>query len=80
MIYIIRVIKSVRMRGVGNVVCMRENRNTDRFLVRKPEAKSLLGKYGCRWKDNVKCNLKEIGRKGAGWIDTDKTGTSVGLL
>jgi hypothetical protein len=32
-----------------------------KMLVRKPQEKILLGRYRCRWEDNIKMDLKEIG-------------------
>jgi hypothetical protein len=42
--YIIRAIKSKRMRWVGNVVCIEEMRNVYNILVGKPEGKRPLGR------------------------------------
>jgi hypothetical protein len=32
-----------------------------RVLVAKPEEKRLLGRLMCRWKDNIKMDLQEMG-------------------
>jgi hypothetical protein len=48
---------------------MGEKRNTYRFLVEKPEGKSLLGRPGRRWMDNVKLVLREIEWGGVKIID-----------
>ena len=50
-----RVIKSRRMRWA--------------VLVRKPEGKRPLGRPRCRWEDNIKVNLQEVGYGGMNWID-----------
>jgi hypothetical protein len=65
---IIRVIKSRRMRWAGHVARMGENRNVFRLLVGKPEGKRPLGRTRCRWKDNIKLNLAEVGLNGVDWI------------
>jgi hypothetical protein len=39
---IIRMMKSWRMRWAGHVACMRENQNTYRVLVERPERKRPL--------------------------------------
>jgi hypothetical protein len=39
------------------------------MLVGKPEAKRPLGKPRCRWVDNIKMDVREIGWDGTGWID-----------
>jgi hypothetical protein len=36
--------------------------------VEKPERKSPLGSPGCRWEDNIKVNLQEVGW-GIDWND-----------
>jgi hypothetical protein len=38
-------------------------------MVRKPEGKRLLGRPRCRWVDNIKINLREVGWDGRDWID-----------
>jgi hypothetical protein len=38
-----------------------ERRGLYRFLVEKPEAKRLLGRTSCRWEDNIKIYLQEVG-------------------
>jgi hypothetical protein len=65
---IIRIIKSKRMRWAGHVVRLGEKRNAYRLLVGKAEGKRLLGRPGCRWVDNIKMDLVEMGWGGVGWI------------
>jgi hypothetical protein len=52
--YMVRVIKSRKLRWVRYVVCMMQMRNTYKILVRKPKKKRLLGKHRCRREDNNK--------------------------
>jgi hypothetical protein len=40
-----------------------------RVLVGKPEGKRPLGRPRCRWEDNIKMDLQEVGWEGKGWID-----------
>jgi hypothetical protein len=47
---------------------MRAKRNAYRILVGKPEGKRPLGGPTCRWGDNIKMDLKEIGLDGMDWI------------
>jgi len=35
----------------------------------KPEGKSPFGRPRCRWKDNIKMDLKEVGYGDMDWID-----------
>ena len=54
---IVRVIKSRRMRRVGHVARMGEQRGAYRILVGKPEGKRLLGRPRRRWVDNIRMDL-----------------------
>jgi hypothetical protein len=65
---IVRVIKSRRIRSVGRVAGMGELRGVYGVLVGKPEGKRQLGIPRCRWEDNIKLDLREIGIDGANWI------------
>jgi hypothetical protein len=40
--------------------------------VRKQEEKRPLGRPRCRWVDNIKMDLREIGWDGMDWIDLAK--------
>jgi hypothetical protein len=39
-------------------------------LVGKPDGKRPLGRLGCRWEDNIKMDLQEVGWRGMESIDT----------
>jgi len=65
---IIRVIKSRRMRRAGHVARMGERRGVYRVLVGKPEGKRPLGRPGCRWENNIKRDLQEVGCGVKDWI------------
>jgi hypothetical protein len=43
-------------------------RRESRLLVGKPEGKRLLGRLRCRWMDNIKMDLLEIGLNVVHWI------------
>jgi hypothetical protein len=47
----------VTQRGEGRGIC--------RVLGRRPEGKGPLGRPRCRWEDNIKVDLREIGIDGA---------------
>jgi CRISPR/Cas system-associated protein Cas7 (RAMP superfamily) len=40
-----------------------------RVFVGKPEGKRLLGRPGCRWEDNIKMDLQEVGCGDVDWIE-----------
>ena len=67
--YIIRVIKSRRMRWVGHLACIGDWKRVYRVLVVKPEGNRTLGRPRLRWEDNIKMDVKEVGCEGMDWID-----------
>jgi hypothetical protein len=48
---------------------MEEGEGMYRVLVGKPEGKRPLGKPRCRWEDNIKADLQEMGCGGMVWIE-----------
>jgi hypothetical protein len=81
---IIRMIKSRRMRLAGHVAQMGEKRNAYRILGGKPEGKRSLGRPRCKWVDNIKMDLREIGWSCMDWIhlaqDRDQWSALVNML
>ena len=63
---IVRVIKSRRMRWVGHVARMGDERLVYRVLVGKPEGRRPLGRPRRRWVDNIRMDLQEVG---CGYMD-----------
>jgi hypothetical protein len=61
---IIRIIKSRRIRCSTNG----EKRNAYRLLVGKLEGKRPLGRPRCRWVDNIRMDLVEVGWGDVDWI------------
>jgi hypothetical protein len=66
--YIIRVIKSRRMRWAEHVTRMENMRNAHKILVGKPEVRKPLGRPGRRWEDNIRIDLREIVLKVVDWL------------
>ena len=64
----VRVIKSRRIRWAGHVAHMGEERGVYRVLVGKPEGKRPLGRPRCRWVDNIRMDLQEVGCGYMDWI------------
>jgi hypothetical protein len=69
---IIRIIKSRRMSCAGHVARMGEKRNAYRLLVGKPEGKRPLGRPRCRWVENIRMDLGEVGCGDVDWIGLAK--------
>jgi hypothetical protein len=51
-----------------------EERNAYRILVEKPEGKRPLGRPRCRWVNNIKMTIREIGWGSMDWIDLAQNG------
>ena len=66
---IVRVVRSRRMRWAGHVTLMGEGRGVHRILVGKPEGKRLLGRPRCRWNDNIKMDVQEMGGVCGDWME-----------
>jgi len=67
-LYIVRVIKSRRMRWFGHVARMGGERGAYRVLVGKPEGRRPLGRPRRRWVDNIRMYLQEVGCGYMDWI------------
>jgi len=48
---------------------MEKRRGIYRVLVRKPERKRQLWRPRCRWEDNIKMDLQDVGCGGMNWIE-----------
>jgi hypothetical protein len=60
----VRVIKSKRMRCVGQVACMEEMKNAYNIFEGKAEGKRPLGRPRRKRQDNIRMDIKEIDWKG----------------
>ena len=56
------------LRWAGHVACMGEVRGVYRILVGKPEGRRPLGRSRCRWVDNIRMDLQEVGCGYMDWI------------
>ena len=77
---IVRVIKLRRMKWARHVACMGETRGVYRVLVGRHVGKRLLVRPRCRWENNIKMDLHEVGCEvwtGSSWL---KIGTGGGYL
>jgi len=79
-----RVIKSRRMRWAGHVARTGEEREVYRVLVGKPAGRKPLGRPRCRWVDNIRTDLQEVGWGYMDWIglaqDRDRWRTLVSVV
>ena len=57
---IVRMIMSRRLRWVGQVARMEEDRSVFKILTLNPTGKRPLGRPIRRWEDNIRIDLKEI--------------------
>jgi hypothetical protein len=64
----IRQIKSKRMRWVGYVERMGEERKVYKVLVGKPEGERPLGRPRHRWEYGIRMDLGETGLRDVVWI------------
>jgi hypothetical protein len=62
---IFRMIKSRRVRWAGHVARMSERRD----FWWGPEGKMQLRRPRCKWEDNIKVDLQEVGCGGMEWIE-----------
>jgi hypothetical protein len=65
---IVRVIKVRRTRWAGHVARKEEVRGAYNILVGRPEGRRPLGRPRCRWEDNIKMDLWEIGFGYVDWV------------
>jgi len=81
---IVWVIKWRRMRWVGYVERMGEESVVYRFLVGKPDGKGPMERPRCRWVDNIRLDLQEVGCEYTDWIglaqDRDRWRTLVSAV
>ena len=57
------------VRWVGHVARMGERNGVYRVFVGKPEEKRPLGRPKCRWDDNIKMDLQEVGCRVMDWLE-----------
>ena len=49
---------------------MKEGRSAFKILTGKPTGKRPLGWFECRWEDNIRMDLEEIGISAGNWVDS----------
>ena len=54
----------------GHVARMEKGRSAFKMLTGKPKGKRPLGRPRCRWEDNIRMDLEEIGINAGNWVDS----------
>ena len=60
------MIKSRRLRLAGHVARMEDGRSAFKILT----GKRSLGRPRCRWEENIRMNLEEIGINAGNWVNS----------
>jgi hypothetical protein len=67
--YILQNTINLLMKWAGNMTRMGEGRGVHRVLVGKPEGKRPMGRPRCRWEDNIKMDLQQVGGCFGDWVE-----------
>ena len=62
-------LKSRRLRWAGHVARIKQYKSTHKILGGKPDGKRPLGRPKCRWEDNIKLDVREVGCDERDWIE-----------
>ena len=62
------------MRWAGHVARMEEGRSPVKILTSKSTGKRPLRRLRCRWEDNIRMYLKELGINTRNWVDSVEDG------
>ena len=65
---IVKVIRSRRLRLLGHVATMKEERRALNILTCIPAEKRSLGRNRCTWEDKIRMDIKEIGINTRNWL------------
>jgi hypothetical protein len=76
----VRVVKSRKMRWVGHMARMGEERGVHKVLVGMLKGKRSLGRPRCRWEDNIKMDLQKVGGGCGDWMELTQESTGGGRL
>ena len=55
---------------MGHVLRMEKGKSAFKILTGKPTGKRPLGRPRCRWEDNIRMDLEEIGINAGNWVDS----------
>jgi hypothetical protein len=64
------MIKSRRLRWAGHLPRIEENKSSFKILTDIPTGMRPLERFGRRWEDNIRMDLKEIGINTRNWVDS----------
>ena len=74
------MIKSRRLRWAGHVARMEVGGSAFKMLTDKPTGNIPLGRPRCRWEDNIRMDLEEIGINAGKWVDSTQDKNYWGAL
>ena len=57
------------MRWAGHVARMEESMSSFKIIIGTPAGKRPLGRIRCRWEENIRMDLKEVGISTSNWGD-----------
>ena len=64
------MIKSRRLRWAGYIARLEEVRRAFKMLIGKPTERESLGRLRCRWEDNIRIHVEEMGINTRNWVDS----------
>ena len=64
------MITSRRLRRVGHIARIEEDRRSFKILTGKPAGNRPLVRPRRRWEDNIRMDLEEIGINAGNWVDS----------
>ena len=67
-----RVVKSRRLRWVGNIARIEEGRSAFKMLTGILTGKRPLGRPRRRWEDNIRMDLEETHTNAGNWVDSSQ--------
>ena len=68
--FLVRLIKSRRLRWAGHVARMEEGTSAFKILTGKPTGRNLLGRPRRRWEHSIRMNFEETGINAGNRVDS----------
>ena len=58
------------MRWAGNIARMEQGNSAFKILTGNPTKRKPLGRPICRWEDNIRIDIKQLGINTKNWVDS----------